>query len=428
MAVRLEQELHWKGQRKAVVGNSGGLFPPPTVKTTVGRQHCQVVRTGHNFQIMRISCLPGRAVLAFTLSLALGACQQVDQELPFELAPGEAVSLQIGAAGGIVSLPPSFSLDIPAGALGASTAVEVVPMIGEAFPSSAGVPVPGTAYDLQPEGTQLAVPALVEIAIPDAAIDEDDQVLATVGVRRPDGTVETFDGTYDLSSGIIRAEIDRLGPLSVVVNADAIAVASGVPPALAGGSVPLPPAPSPGGPAPADPQYGGVAFEAVCSADPSSRQCFSSGLIRVWADEVVRRRIGERLFLVSPDVTATLEFLDFVNGIPTSVIGSIAIDGALRSRFNATVDSYTMDEGVNTGPTTQPQATGLNISGNVMTFGETTNSTTGLPEINEDVVFAITGIGTSEMLVIEVEVEISFPTDGAPDEIGILTAHVRLRR
>ena len=376
---------------------------------------------------MRISCPTGRAVLALTLSFALGACQQIDQELPFELAPGEAVSLQIGAAGGIVSLPPSFSLDIPAGALGASTAVQVVPMIGEPFPSSAGVPVPGTAYDLQPEGTALSVPALVEIAIPDAAIEQDDQVLATVGVRRPDGTVVTYEGTYDLSSGIIRAEIDQLGPLSVVITADAIAVTNGAPPALTGGSVPLPPAPAPGGPAPADPQYGGVAFEATCSPEPTTRQCYSSGLIRVWADEVVQRRIGERLFLISPDVTATLEFLDFVNGIPTSVIGSISIDGALRSRFNATVDSYTMDEGVNTGPTQTPQATGLNISGNVMTFDQTTNSSTGLVEFNEDVVFAITGIGTSEMLVVEVQAEIEFETSVGL-EYGYVTAHVRLRR
>jgi hypothetical protein len=399
------------------------------VKTTVGRDHCQHVRAGHNFQIMRTSFLFERASVALSLSLVLAACQQTDQELPFALAPGESVSAQIGAEGGTVSFPPSFSLDIPAGALGSPVGIEVSRLIGEPFPSSAGMPVPGTAYDLQPGGTTLGAPATVQIQIPDASIEDDQQVLATVGVRRPDGSVATYDGVYDLSEGVIRADVDELGPMSVVINADAIQVTAGLPTVLDGGSIPLPPAPAPVGPAAADPQFGGVRFEATCSADPATRQCYSSGLIRVWADEVVQRRIGERLFLVSPNVSADLEFLAFdANGIPTEVVGSISIDGALRAKFNASVGSYSMDEGVNTGASTEPQPTGLTIAGSVMTFDQTTNTSTGAIDFNEDVEFAITGIGTSEMLVIEVEAEIEFPTADGPDEIGIVTAHVRLRR
>ena len=372
---------------------------------------------------MRKYCLSERLPFALTLSLLLAGCQPTDQDLPFALAPGESVNAQIGPSGGTVTLPPSFSLDVPQGALTSAVGVAVSQLLSEAFPSSAGLAVPGTAYDLQPVGTALGAPARVEIKVAPGALGEGDAVVMSVGVLQSDGSVRTYNGTFDATNGVLTAEIDVLGPVAAVITADAIAVTAGLPDALPGGSFPLPPSPVGPAPAPGD----GVLFEANCS--PDARQCFSSGLIRIWADEVVRRRIGNELFLVSPSVEASLDFVSYdANGIPTELVGSISVDGDLRARFNSSVNSYTLDEGVTTGVGTEPAPTGLQVSGNIMVISETTNSSTGSIDFNEELEFGITGIGTSEMLVVRLEAEVEFGNADGSEEIGLIIAHVRLRR
>jgi hypothetical protein len=351
------------------------------------------------------------------------ACQQSDQELPFELAPGESVNVQLGSGGGVVSLPPSFSLDVPQGALSTNVGVSVQQLLAEPFPSSAGLAVPGTAYDLQPVGTSLLNPATVEIKIPAGALGEGEDVRMSVGVMRPDGTVVTYNGTYDVTNGVLTADVDELGPVAAVITADAIAVVPGLPDDLPGGSFPLPPSPVGPAPAPGD----GVLFQATCA--PEARNCYSSGLIRVWADDVVRRRIGDDLFLVSPTVSTNLEFLSYdANGVPTEIVGGISIGGDLRARFNSSVNSYTLDEGLATGITGDPIPTSLNVSGNVMVIGETTNTSTGAIEFNEDLEFGIVDIGTSDMLIVRVEAEVEFDNSDGSVEIGLVIAHLRLRR
>jgi hypothetical protein len=362
-----------------------------------------------------------------TLSLFAAGCQVTEQELPFELAPGESVDVQIGSSGGTISLPPSFSLDFPQGALGTNVAVQVQPLLDRPFPSTAGIAVPGTAYDLQPMGTVLSNPARVEIKIPDTAVGEGEEVRVSVGVQRPDGSVATFSGTYDLTNGVIVAEITELGPIAAVITADAIAVTAGLPDDLPGGMLPPPPSPvSPaGGPAPSS--HGGVEFTADCA--PEARNCYSSGLIRVWADDIVRERIGDDLFLVSPSVSASLDFISYdSNGIPTQIVGSVSVDGDLRARFNSSVNSYTLDEGLATGTSGEPAPTGLTIAGNIMVIDATTNTSTGSVDFNEDLEFGIAEIGTSDMLTIRVEAEVEFENSDGTEEIGLVVALVRLRR
>jgi hypothetical protein len=357
------------------------------------------------------------------MSFLLVACQPTDQELPFALAPGESVNVQIGTGGGTVSLPPSFSLDVPQGALTSAVAVEVSQLLSGPFPSTAGLAVPGTAYDLQPVGTVLSEPARVEIKVAPGALGEGEDVRMSVGVARADGSVRTYSGIYDVTNGVLTAEIDELGPVAAVVTADAIAVTAGLPDALPGGS--FPPPPSPVGPAPAPGDFG--EFNATCS--PEARQCYSSGLIRLWADEIVQRRIGEELFLVGPTVETNLAFISFdTNGIPTEITGSIAIDGDLRARFNSSVNSYSLDEGLRTGRETEPAPTSLQVTGNIMVIGETTNESTGALELDEELEFGITGIGTSEMLIIRLEADVTFTNADNSEEIGMIIADVRLRR
>ena len=376
---------------------------------------------------MGISCRYGAFPVVLVASAAIAGCQLTDQELPFELSPGQSVGVQLGASGGTVSLPPAFSLEVPEGALSSTIAVTVQQLLDRPFPADAGAAVPGTAFDLQPIGTVLSTPARVELKVPGAALGEGEDVLLSVGVERPDGSVVTFGGTYDVTNGLLRADVTELGPIAAIITADAIAVSPGLPDDLPGGSFPLPPEPVSTADGPATSSHGGVVFEATCS--PDARNCYSSGLVRVWADDVVRRRIGENLFLLSPSVSAHLDFISYdANGVPTEIVGSLSIDGDLRARFNSAVNSYSLDEGLATGTTGEPAPTSLNVSGNVMVIGETTNTSTGSIDFNEDLQFGITGIGTSEMLIIRVEAEVDFPTSDGTEETGLVVAHVRLRR
>lgn len=376
---------------------------------------------------MRKTCPLERLSLAVLVSLAAAGCQQMDQELPFELAEGEIASLQIGPSGGTVSLPPSFSLNIPASALASSVSVDVTERISGPFPSDAGTPVPGTAYDVGPVGTALAMPGHVQIAVDSALLEVGEAVRLSVAIQRSDGSVSTFPSNYDVANGVLTADIDELGPVAAVVSFDAIELAAGLPEALGGGSFPPPPAPAPG-PAGA-PAYGGVEFSASCS--PEARQCFSSGVIRVWADDVVRRRMGDDLWLLDPTVSGSIEFLDYdAEGVPRTVVGTLSMDGDLRARFNSTVSHYDLAEGTSTGPGVDPIPTSLSISSNVMVFGETTSTGGDVIESNfeDEAEFEVTGIGTSEMLVVRVESEIEFENSDGSFETGLVVAHVRLRR
>ncbi len=371
---------------------------------------------------MRTSCPSHRLPVAVTLALALAGCQQTDQELPFELAPDQGADVQIGIDGGTVGLPPSFALEVPANALTSPVVVTVQQLFGASFPSDAGVAVPGTAFDLQPVGTRLDESARVEIRVPVDALEEGQEARVSVAVVQADGSVKTYDGAFDLTSGVLSAEIDELGPIAAVITADAIAVAPGPPATLPGGSFPPPPTTVGPAPAPGD----GVLFEGSCS--PDARQCFSSGLVRLWADEVVLRRLGDDLFLLNPTVTASLDFIDFdADGVPTQLVGSVSVDGNLKARFNSSVSSYRLSEVVRTGPGGLPSATTLDVTGNVLVVGETTSGD-GTIEFNQELEYGITGIGTSEMLIIELEAEIDFATSSGPDEVGRVTAHLRLRR
>jgi hypothetical protein len=343
------------------------------------------------------------------------------------LQEGDGATITIGLSGGSVSVPPTFSLAFPANSLTTATAVTVSKRVSEQFPDDAGEPV-GPAFDIEPVGTVLAVPATVQLAVNPELLAVGDQVRLSVALLRQDGSVSIFPGTYDLTNGLLTADIDELGPVSAVISADAIALLTGDPTVLTGGFFPPPPTTSSGA-ALADP--GTLLFESDCS--PDARQCFSSGLIRVWADDVVIDRMGSDIFLLSPTVTNSFTFSAFDQfGLPTLVTGSIELDGELRSRINSAVTNYQLQSGVNTGTGTVPTVTSVQVLGNVMTVGSTAtigeNGGVEETETMVDVEYSISGIGTSEMLTIELEVDIEFENSEGPPTIGTVIAHIRLRR
>jgi hypothetical protein len=365
---------------------------------------------------------PSRCTIGFSvgglLLLAQGCLLQQDQRLPLELDEGEAAARTIGTAGGILSFPPDFSLDVPAGALTSSASLTVAPRIGAPFPSEAGVVLPGTAFDISPAGLTLASPARVEIRVPEVLLELGDAVRLGIALLKPDGSIVTSTGAYDATSSFLSAPLEQLGPVAAVVEVDAIDIEAGLPPTLGGGSFS-------GAPSPASGAVGSTAsgsrYGSSCS--PDARRCFSAGLVRVWISQSLRDRIGDDLVIVAMTVFTDLDFVSFDGaGQPTSAVGEITIVGTLKARLGQTVTSYDFDEHRVTGSGGAATVTGLSIAGNQMVFGGITG------EGSNTIEFGLTRIATGELLTLRIEEEIDLENDDGSTTTGTVILHVRLRR
>ncbi|MDH3227571.1 MAG: hypothetical protein OEM67_10860 [Thermoleophilia bacterium] len=365
----------------------------------------------------------GAPALVCALAAALSACQQSDQELPFELDGGAGQTASIGTNGGLISVPPSFSMQFPAGSLAGATQITAATRL-TAFPLTAGLVVPGTTFDVGPAGTQLLLPARVQIAVPASLLGAGQDLRLAVGLLRPGGSVVTDVTSYDAANGILTADLDEVGPVAAVIVLDAIPIQNLASiPGLGGGSIAPPsPAPQPAGPALSS--HGGVEFTAFCAGD--DRNCFTSGIVQIWADQVVRDRLGSDMVLLNTTVTASLDFLAFdLFGRPTQVVGYIDIDGDLRARINSVVSSRSLGEALvlHTGAGSSPSPTTVTFNGNVVTLAETSEGP------NEMLDFAVTGIGTGEQITLRLEGELEFTNASPqPPSYGQIVAHVRLRR
>jgi hypothetical protein len=214
--------------------------------------------------------------------------------------------------------------------------------------------------------------------------------------------------------------------MAAVVATDAIVLGdiNDVPPLDGGAITPVSPAPAQGARAPSRPD--GVEYTADCS--PGERSCFTSGIAKLWVDDVVRARLGSELVLLNTTVEASIEFFAFnLSSLPDSAVGHLRIDGDLRARINQVVasrkigDEVALYTGNGTDPN-NPLATAISISGGDMTFQFTSQDD---PEVVE---FDISGVGTSDLLTIQVEGELSFENASGPPTVGNIVAHVRLRR
>jgi hypothetical protein len=348
----------------------------------------------------------------------LSACQQVDQRLPFELDEGGQTT--IGISGGLISIPPNFSMQVPSGALTTNTTVTAATRL-TAFPAEAGVVVSGLMFNVGPLGTALNAPATVQIAVPTELLTVGEQLSLSIALLTQSGQIVVPTATYDLTSGLLTAQIDELGALAAVVSADAIPV-GGIAslPTLGGGLIPST-APTPVGPA-AAPQFGGVLYEASCST--LEQQCFSSGIVEIWADDVVYDHLGEDIILLNTSVSGSIEFFNFVGNVPTQVYAFMEVTGDLRTRLNSSVVGRRIEDEVVlfTGPGTSPSPTAVTFSGGNMTLAFTSEDS---PEV---IGYSATNIGTGYQITMRLEGELEFTDSDGNPEIGIVVAHVRLRR
>ena len=361
-----------------------------------------------------------RPLGALALALgALSACQQVDQRLPFELDEGGQTT--IGNTGGVISIPPNFSLQVPSGALTSNVTVTAATRL-TAFPATAGVVVSGLMFDVGPVGTQLAAPAVVQIAVDPTLLQLGAQLSLSVALLTQSGAIEIPTATFDLTSGLLTAEIDELGAVAAVVSADAIPVGGfGSIPSLGGGSIsPTPPAPV--GPARAPTQPDGVVFEATCST--LGQQCFSSGIVQLWADPVVFSRLGPKIILLNTTVSGSIEFFNFVGKVPTQAIAHMEVTGELRTRLNSIVVGRRVTDEVLffTGLGNSASPTAVTFARGNMRLAQTSEDSP------EDLRYAVTRIGTGEQLTLRLEGELEFTDSNGNPEIGIIVADVGLRR
>jgi hypothetical protein len=355
---------------------------------------------------------------------ALASCQQKDQQLPFEL-DGSGQTISVGPTGRLISILPNFSIDIPAGALASTVTVAASQRI-VAFPDDAGELVPISAYDIGPVGTSLLLPARVQMKVPRELLGAGEELSLAVALLTSGGDVITQVTSYDLSNGLLIADVTQLGPVAAVVAADAIPVGDdGDVPALAGGSF-APPAPvSPVGVAPTHGPVpaGAVRFTANCST--SVHSCFASGIVSVWVDEVVQERLGADIVLYNANVGGEFEFSGFVGNVPTLAYGELALDGELRARLNSVVAGrHAGDEvSMHTGGGSSPSATPVAFAGSTMTLAQTSQDTPATLE------YGVTGVGTGEQLTIQFEGDIAFSNPAPqPPDYGHIVIQVRLRR
>jgi|GEM_PF-3361006 len=150
--------------------------------------------------------------LAVLAGATLAACDRGGQALPFDSGSVEPVTRTIPAGGGTVSSAAGASVQLPAGAVPAGTAVTLTPSASQA-PAS-GTAASAYAFQLQPAGLALATPAAVDLRVDGAARDA---WLASVVVATPAGVVEDGAGSVDLNSGLLHGEIGALGTVSAVI-------------------------------------------------------------------------------------------------------------------------------------------------------------------------------------------------------------------
>lgn len=150
------------------------------------------------------------AVLAVA---ALAACEQAAQNLPFGEQDTDPVERTVPAEGGTLSSSAGASVTLPAGALPGPTVITLTPVPAPASTPS-GTAAGAHAFDLTPAGLALSAPATVQLAVDRA---RPDAWLASVVVATPAGTVETGEGSVDLTSGVAQGEISTLGTVSAVI-------------------------------------------------------------------------------------------------------------------------------------------------------------------------------------------------------------------
>lgn len=155
-------------------------------------------------------------VTSIGLTLALAACAQDSQTLPFSPQSEESTVRTISATqAATVTSPAGATLRFPAGALHETTEVAITPLEAPTGAAASGAPI-SRGFRVDPEGLELGEPARVEMRIEPGA-DPSRVWLASLVVISPAGVQEVGATRLDLRARLAEASITRLGTLAMVI-------------------------------------------------------------------------------------------------------------------------------------------------------------------------------------------------------------------
>jgi hypothetical protein len=312
---------------------------------------------------------PRETLLALTVALA--ACDQNTQRLPFEADLDATTEIFIGPAGGLISHPRGISIDFPAGALALSHRISVsVGSSPEDFPGSPeGTLIPGTFFRVAPAALVLKLPVSVDVSVLTGSLNAEDLLRLGFAIESVGSSVMSQGVTIDLTSGILRGKLHALGAISAIVAADALRVVPETPPVLRGGFFLPGLASRPSGAATPARTDSGTPYTVRCGPAEGLPRCSASGAIVLWASTEIQERLAADMVLVNPDVAGSLEFTDFVDGVPTKATGTLDVQGTLRVQLGQSVASFEVDDVFTTnGP---DGSSTLTVEASSITFHQT---------------------------------------------------------
>lgn len=292
---------------------------------------------------------------AAALALLALACEQEPQELPFALDSDDPVTQTVDASREtVLSSPAGASLRVPPQALASGTQITMTPQptantVGAA---TGGQIIPGTVFAVTPQGAPLANPAALDLRFPQQSLTPS-QEIGLIAVNNTGEKVAYLrTATVDLSSRVVRGEIDQLGTVGAMVATDVVAPQAGALPPATGGTIASATAGALAG-AP-------VTYAASCSVVSGNSCAGAGGVINIRASESILNRYGAtRLGLVGSVIEAELTFDPLTN----LVTGSISFESAMRMRLGGSVSGTLVYDELVTGPGSTPQPTPYVVQG-----------------------------------------------------------------
>ncbi|MFW6078365.1 MAG: hypothetical protein ACODAE_02010 [Gemmatimonadota bacterium] len=166
----------------------------------------------------------------------VGACERASGPLPYETRPEEAVTRTIGPdSGGTITKVdadgPGISLAVPPGAVSDPTDVTLARFdAADLGGAVAGAVLDSTTFSIAPAGLTLDAAAAVDLFVDAAGLSPEEQLgLAAFAV--PDGEdgriVHLPTRSIDLTSGILRANIERFGAVGARISPDLLELEPG---------------------------------------------------------------------------------------------------------------------------------------------------------------------------------------------------------
>lgn len=328
-----------------------------------------------------------KALSTLLVGAVLSACTPADQESPFEISEDGVVERTIGASGGTLSSPAGASVTIPAGSMAQSANVTMEPVSPSALGPVDGTVLAGTAFQLEPSGLKLSSPANLELRFDPDALNPSQWLGLGAFQASANGSVPLNQVSGDLTSGILKTQIDEFGTVALRVARDLVIPVAGEP---AGKGGPIPAGiglQNMGDIATLETGDESFAFRISCGwKSPSRNACVGTG-----QDAAIQLLIPNALMEQYPNLGAVISEIDgqliFENGHLTA---SLRIDLSVRALIGRSLTSQTVTFNLASGSLgsfDKPTKVPYTIRGNKITFetadGELTLDYTAMGDLLE---------------------------------------------